>query len=132
MPISRTVGFFDLGLGKVKTFQFRAGQGIKAKDESRGAFNFLAADNQACAGTTGQQRNPPVDAKDFQRLGGVGKEIRGHENQARAKRARTSWARKCSTQLRRPVFVEPFRPMGGDGKLRFHADTISTESVCGN
>ena len=68
MPVDRAVGLFDLRLRETKAFQFRAGQRVKREHKSGRVFNFLRAGNQPGARTARQQRNPGVNAQNFQRL----------------------------------------------------------------
>ena len=61
MPVHRAVSFFNLLLCETKTFQLRAGQGIKCEHNAGRAFNFTIAANQRGARTTREQRNPRVN-----------------------------------------------------------------------
>src|SRR5579864_3934855 len=80
-PVILFRGFIDLLLGKTDGLDLRAGQGIQRQYQTAGTLDLLLAGDEPGTGATRQQRNPRVNAEDFQHLSGVRKEFWRKKNE---------------------------------------------------
>lgn len=62
-PIAAVLGCFNLLLSEINRPEVRAGQAIQAEAEPGVLLDFFTADNQAWAGTAGQEWDARVDAQ---------------------------------------------------------------------
>jgi hypothetical protein len=125
VPVTGAVGLLDLFLGEMNGLEFRARKIVKREDQTGPLLKFQVVHDEACAGTTREERHLAMHPENFQYLPRVGEEPWRHEH----KPERDPRRGQAGTELRGPCaesgLVEIALPVGGDGMFALHEGKLA-------